>query len=120
MTRTNTAACATALAGTGAVAQTELSNVVSRRRQRGRKPDHQTRRGRLQKREPVRLVRDHRELPQESYNDSVVAAALAGNLPCNPRRGRPRMPNWGVVGLTCRPLPLNESLIADFLPGTKG
>ena len=32
--------------------------------------------------------------PQESYNDSVVAAALAGDLPCIIDVDGPVMPNW--------------------------
>jgi multiple sugar transport system substrate-binding protein len=57
--------------------------------------------------------------PQTSYNDSVIAAALAGNLPCVLDTDGPNMPNWAWSGYM-QPLPLDESVIADFLPGTKG
>jgi len=57
--------------------------------------------------------------PQLSYNDSVVAAALAGNLPCVLDVDGPNMPNWAWSGYM-QPLPIDESVFADFLPGTKG
>jgi multiple sugar transport system substrate-binding protein len=57
--------------------------------------------------------------PQESYNDSVVAAALAGNLPDILDVDGPVMPNWAWAGYL-QPLTIDESIIADFLPGTKG
>lgn len=57
--------------------------------------------------------------PQLSYNDSVVAAALAGNLPDIIDVDGPNMPNWAWSGYL-QPLPIDESIIADFLPGTKG
>ncbi len=57
--------------------------------------------------------------PQASYNDSVVAAALAGNLPCVIDVDGPVMPNWAWSGYM-QPLPIDEARIADFLPGTKG
>ncbi len=57
--------------------------------------------------------------PQIAYNDSVTAAALAGNLPDILDVDGPVMPNWAWAGYM-QPLPLDESLIADFLPGTKG
>lgn len=57
--------------------------------------------------------------PQASYNDSVVAAALAGNLPCIIDVDGPVMPNWAWSGYM-QPLTIDESLIEDFLPGTKG
>ncbi|MBM1221484.1 extracellular solute-binding protein [Ponticoccus sp. SC2-23] len=57
--------------------------------------------------------------PQESYNDSVVAAALAGNLPDIIDVDGPVMPNWAWSGYM-QPLTIDESLIEDFLPGTKG
>ena len=57
--------------------------------------------------------------PQGSYNDSVVAAALAGNLPDILDVDGPVMPNWAWSGYM-QPLAIDESLIADFLPGTKG
>lgn len=57
--------------------------------------------------------------PQESYNDSVEAAALAGNLPCIIDVDGPVMPRWAWAGYM-QPLPIDESKIANFLPGTKG
>ena len=57
--------------------------------------------------------------PQVSYNDSVIASALAGNLPCVLDTDGPNMPNWAWSGYM-QPLPIDDSAIADFLPGTKG
>ncbi|MGJ8582795.1 MAG: sugar ABC transporter substrate-binding protein [Marinosulfonomonas sp.] len=57
--------------------------------------------------------------PQASYNDSVVAAALAGNLPDIIDVDGPVMPNWAWSGYL-QPLSIDESKIANFLPGTKG
>jgi multiple sugar transport system substrate-binding protein len=57
--------------------------------------------------------------PQAAYNDSVVAGALAGNLPDILDVDGPVMPNWAWAGYM-QPLPIDEALIADFLPGTKG
>ena len=57
--------------------------------------------------------------PQESYNDSIVAAALAGNLPDIIDVDGPIMPNWAWSGYL-QPLGISEDVIADFLPGTKG
>lgn len=57
--------------------------------------------------------------PQASYNDSVTAAALAGNLPDILDVDGPIMPNWAWAGYM-QPLTIDESKIANFLPGTKG
>ena len=57
--------------------------------------------------------------PQESYNDSVVAAALAGNLPDIIDVDGPVMPNWAWSGYL-QPLQIDESKIEAFLPGPKG
>ncbi len=57
--------------------------------------------------------------PQASYNDSIVAAALAGNLPCIIDVDGPVMPNWAWSGYM-QPLSIDESVIGNFLPGTKG
>ncbi len=57
--------------------------------------------------------------PQIAYNDSVVAAALAGNLPDILDVDGPVMPNWAWAGYM-QPLSIDEAVIADFLPGTKG
>ena len=57
--------------------------------------------------------------PQESYNESVVAAALAGNLPDILDVDGPVMPNWAWAGYLA-PLAIDESRIAEFLPGAVG
>lgn len=57
--------------------------------------------------------------PQESYNDSVEAAALAGNLPCILDVDGPVMPRWAWANYL-QPLPIDGAKIANFLPGTKG
>jgi multiple sugar transport system substrate-binding protein len=57
--------------------------------------------------------------PQAAYNDSVVAAALAGTLPDILDVDGPVMPNWAWAGYM-QPLPIAEEAFADFLPGTKG
>ncbi len=57
--------------------------------------------------------------PQAAYNDSVVAGALAGNLPDILDVDGPVMPNWAWAGYM-QPLTIDETKIANFLPGTKG
>ncbi len=57
--------------------------------------------------------------PQGAYNDSVVAAALAGNLPDILDVDGPNMPNWAWAGYM-QPLQIDESAIKDFLPGPIG
>lgn len=57
--------------------------------------------------------------PQGAYNDSVVAGALAGNLPDILDVDGPVMPNWAWAGYM-QPLQIDEAAIANFLPGTKG
>lgn len=57
--------------------------------------------------------------PQAAYNDSVVAGALAGNLPDILDVDGPVMPNWAWAGYL-QPLQIDESKIAGFLPGPKG
>lgn len=57
--------------------------------------------------------------PQDSYNDSVVAGALAGNLPCILDVDGPVMPNWAWSGYM-QPLDIDESVTENFLAGTKG
>ena len=57
--------------------------------------------------------------PQAAYNDSVVAGALAGNLPDILDVDVPVMPNWAWAGYM-QPLQIDETLIAEFLPGPKG
>jgi hypothetical protein len=73
-------------------------HVVPRRRQRGRKPDHQPDRGRLQ-REPVRLARLHRELPAGKLQ-RFRRGRGAGRQPArHPRRRRAGDAELGLVGL---------------------
>lgn len=57
--------------------------------------------------------------PQESYNDSIVAAALAGNLPDIIDVDGPVMPNWAWAGYL-QPLQIDQAAIEDFLPGALG
>ena len=57
--------------------------------------------------------------PQAAYNDSVVAGALAGNLPDILDVDGPVMPNWAWAGYL-QPLQIDESRVEGFLPGTKG
>ena len=57
--------------------------------------------------------------PQGAYNDSVVAGALAGNLPDILDVDGPVMPNWAWAGYM-QPLQIDEAKIAAFLPGPKG
>ncbi|WIV49726.1 extracellular solute-binding protein [Marivivens sp. LCG002] len=57
--------------------------------------------------------------PQGAYNDSVVAGALAGNLPDILDVDGPVMPNWAWSGYM-QPLQIDEAKIEAFLPGPKG
>lgn len=57
--------------------------------------------------------------PQGAYNDSVVAGALAGNLPDILDVDGPVMPNWAWAGYM-QPLQIDETKIEAFLPGPKG
>ncbi len=57
--------------------------------------------------------------PQSTYNETIVAAALAGNLPDILAVDGPIMPNWAWSGYLV-PLDIDEGKIASFLPGTKG
>ena len=57
--------------------------------------------------------------PQGTYNDSVVAGALAGTLPDIIDIDGPILPNWAWAGYL-QPLAIDESLIKDYLPGPKG
>ena len=59
------------------------------------------------------------EFPQESYNASVVAAALAGKLPDIIDVDGPMMPNWAWSKYMA-PLEITEEEIKNFLPGTIG
>ena len=57
--------------------------------------------------------------PQGSYNDSVVAGALSGNLPCILDVDGPVMPNWAWSGYM-QPLPISEEAIDGHLDSTVG
>jgi multiple sugar transport system substrate-binding protein len=59
------------------------------------------------------------DFPQATYNESVVAAALAGDLPDIIDMDGPVMPNWAWAGYLS-PLDLSEGTLDDFLPGTIG
>lgn len=59
------------------------------------------------------------EFPQESYNESVVAAALAGDLPDIIDVDGPVMPGWAWAGWL-QPLELQLEDLEGFLPGAIG
>lgn len=59
------------------------------------------------------------DFPQASYNDSVVAGALAGNLPDIIDMDGPNMPNWAWSGYLA-PLNLPAGALDNFLPGAIG
>ncbi len=59
------------------------------------------------------------EFPQESYNSSIVAAALTGDLPDIIDVDAPVMPGWAWSGYMA-PLNLSESALDGFLPGAVG
>ena len=57
--------------------------------------------------------------PQESYNSSIVAAAVAGELPDIIDVDGPVMPGWAWAGWMA-PLTLPEGALDEFLPGPIG
>lgn len=57
--------------------------------------------------------------PQSNYNDSVVAAALAGNLPDIIDVDGPNVPNWAWAGYL-QPMPIDTAKLDHFLPGVLG
>jgi len=59
------------------------------------------------------------EFPQESYNSSIVAAALSGDLPDIIDVDGPVMPGWAWSGYMV-PLNLSEGALDGFLPGAVG
>jgi multiple sugar transport system substrate-binding protein len=59
------------------------------------------------------------DFPQASYNESIVAAALAGDLPDIIDMDGPVMPNWAWSGYLA-PLDLSEGALDGFLPGAIG
>lgn len=64
-------------------------------------------------------VIERQDFPQASYNESVVAAALAGNLPDIIDVDGPVMPNWAWAGYMA-PLELADGTLDNFLPGAVG
>src|SRR5215207_4514716 len=57
--------------------------------------------------------------PQDSYNDSVVSAAAAGNLPCIVDIDGPNVPNWAWAGYL-KPLEGMDDVLSKYLPSTVG
>ncbi|MDE0112832.1 MAG: extracellular solute-binding protein [Albidovulum sp.] len=57
--------------------------------------------------------------PQASYNESITAAALAGNLPDIIDVDGPILPNWAWAGYMS-PLTIDDEKISGFLPGAIG
>lgn len=66
-----------------------------------------------------KYVVEVQDFPQISYNASVVAAALAGNLPDIIDVDGPVMPNWAWAGYLS-PLKLSDGVLDEFLPSTIG
>jgi multiple sugar transport system substrate-binding protein len=64
-------------------------------------------------------VVDPEYFPQRAYNDAIVAAATAGDLPCLLDMDGPVMPNWAWAEAIV-PLGLPSSVTDDFLPSTVG
>ena len=64
-------------------------------------------------------VVEFQDFPQESYNESIVAAALSGELPDIIDVDGPVMPNWAWAGYMS-PLALSDGALDDFLPGAIG
>ena len=59
------------------------------------------------------------EFPQESYNDSIAAAAASDSLPCIIDVDGPIMPNWAWAGYM-QPLSIDSALEDSLLAGAKG
>lgn len=57
--------------------------------------------------------------PQESYNDSVVAAAVAGDLPCLLDMDGPNVPNWAWGGYV-QPISIDQATLDRWLPSATG
>jgi multiple sugar transport system substrate-binding protein len=57
--------------------------------------------------------------PQGAYNDAVVAAATADDLPCILDMDGPVMPNWAWAEAIV-PLELPEEVTDQFIPSTVG
>lgn len=59
------------------------------------------------------------QFPQESYNDSIAAAAASNTLPCIVDVDGPIMPNWAWAGYL-QPLNLDPERESALLAGAKG
>jgi multiple sugar transport system substrate-binding protein len=59
------------------------------------------------------------EFPQESYNDSIIAAATSDSLPCIVDVDGPIMPNWAWAGYM-QPISIDSALEGSLLAGAKG
>ena len=59
------------------------------------------------------------QYPQDSYNETVRAAALAGELACLVDVDGPNVPEWAWSGFL-QPLALSEGAVDEFLPTTLG
>jgi multiple sugar transport system substrate-binding protein len=66
-----------------------------------------------------KYVVEVQDFPQASYNESIVAGALAGNLPDIIDVDGPVMPNWAWAGYMV-PLDIPQDKIDSFLPTTIG
>lgn len=64
-------------------------------------------------------VIERQDFPQASYNESIVAGALAGTLPDIIDVDGPVMPNWAWAGYMA-PLELPDGALDNFLPGAIG
>ncbi len=62
---------------------------------------------------------DIEDFPQATYNESIVAAALAGDLPDIIDMDGPVMPNWAWAEYL-QPLVLSAGALDGFLPGAIG
>ncbi len=60
-----------------------------------------------------------KDFPQDSYNESITAAALAGDLPDIIDVDGPIMPNWAWSGYLA-PLEIDDATLANVLPGAIG
>lgn len=59
------------------------------------------------------------EFPQESYNDSIAAAAASNTLPCIVDVDGPIMPNWAWAGYM-QPITIDPALEESLIAGAKG
>ncbi len=62
---------------------------------------------------------DVQAFPQDSYNQSVVAAAAAKKLPCILDIDGPNVPNWAWAGYLA-PLEGMDDTLSKFLPSVLG